>query len=71
MLFHHYQQPPHQQHQLNSLEKLALVCGRKISSSTERKSMTLDEEISSYVKAVKSAKSFQEFWVLHHDHFHV
>lgn len=54
---------------LNPLEKLALVCGRTIAPSTTRKSMTLDEEISSYVKAAKSANDFEGFWVLHNNHF--
>ena len=54
---------------LNPLQKLALVCGRTISPSTGKKSMTLDEEISSYVKAAKSAANFEEFWFLHQDHF--
>jgi hypothetical protein len=53
---------------LNPLEKLAFVCGRTISPLTVKKPMTLDEEISCYIKAAKSANNFQEFWTLHHTH---
>ncbi len=47
---------------LNPLEKLAFVCGRTVSPSTVKKPMTLDEEISCYIKAAKSANNFQQFW---------
>lgn len=50
----------------SALEKLAILCGQKKSSSaTREKIMTLDEEISSYIKAAKSVTDFQEFWVTH------
>ena len=51
---------------LNPLEKLAFICGRTISSSTVKKPITLDEEISCYIKAAKSADNFQEFWISRH-----
>ncbi|CAF4222260.1 unnamed protein product, partial [Rotaria magnacalcarata] len=48
---------------LSPLEKLAAVCGHTISSTTvTEKLMTLDEEISSYIKEALSADDFQEFW---------
>ncbi|CAF4052930.1 unnamed protein product, partial [Rotaria magnacalcarata] len=48
---------------LSPLEKLAAVCGHTISSTTvTEKFMTLDEEISGYIKAARSADDFQEFW---------
>ncbi len=48
---------------LSALEKLAAACGYTNSSSTiNEKEMTIDEEISYYIKSTKSAKSFREFW---------
>ncbi|CAM4976506.1 unnamed protein product, partial [Rotaria socialis] len=51
---------------LSPLEKLAAVCGPTISSTTvTEKFMTLDEEISGYIKAARSADDFQEFWTFY------
>lgn len=48
------------------LEKLATLCGRTITpSSVNDKVMSLDEEISSYIKSARSFNNFQEFWVAH------
>lgn len=48
------------------LEKLATLCGRTITpSSVNDKVMSLDEEISSYIKSARSSNNFQEFWVAH------
>lgn len=49
----------------NPLEKLAAVCGRVFNSSTMKKPMTLDEEISSYIKAAQGVDNFQQFWTAH------
>jgi hypothetical protein len=51
---------------LNSLEKLAALCGHTVSSSTaSNQAMTLDEELSTYIKAAKTADNFQSFWVVY------
>ena len=49
---------------LNALQKLAALCGRTLTvSRTTRPAMTLDEEISTYVKSAISIENFQEFWI--------
>jgi hypothetical protein len=51
---------------LNALQKLAAVCGRILpTSTTTRATMTLDEEISTYIKSAISVENFQEFWMEH------
>jgi hypothetical protein len=50
-------------HKLNALEKLAALCGRSNSASTANRQMSVDEEISSYIKAAQDATDFREFWI--------
>ena len=48
------------------LEKLAAMCGYTFSlSRTADKLMSLDEEISSYIKAAQSSNDFRQFWITH------
>ena len=52
----------------NPFDKLAMLCGYTTSfptSQVAQRSMTLDEEISAYVEAARSASSFREFWISH------
>ncbi|CAF0975832.1 unnamed protein product [Rotaria sordida] len=47
---------------LSALERLAAVCGQLVSSpTTNRRTMTLDEEISRYIQLAKLADNFQQF----------
>ncbi|CAF1510336.1 unnamed protein product [Didymodactylos carnosus] len=49
----------------NAFQKLAVACVRVLPSSiSATKTMTLDEEISNYIKLAKSVDNFQEFWVV-------
>ena len=50
---------------LNALQKLAVACGRILSTSgtTTHSPMTLDEEVSSYIKLAKDKDDFQNFWM--------
>ncbi|CAF4044221.1 unnamed protein product, partial [Adineta steineri] len=49
---------------LNPFQKLSMACGRILPTSvTTKKSMTVDEEISTYVKLAKGMDNFQEFWM--------
>ena len=49
---------------LNALQKLAALCGRTLPMSTiTRPTMTLDEEISSYIKSAISVENFKDFWM--------
>ena len=51
---------------LNPLNKLATICGHSMFLSvTTRKSLSLDEEISLYIKEAQSAVDFKSFWVAH------
>jgi len=53
----------------SALQKLALLCGHNINlttSTASKRPMTIDEELSAYIEAARSATSFQEFWVNHH-----
>ena len=55
----------------DSLQKLAIVCGNHISfqtQTTNQRLMTLDEEISAYVEAARSATNFQQFWISYESH---
>ncbi|CAF3812608.1 unnamed protein product, partial [Rotaria sordida] len=47
----------------NALEKLAAVCGYTISlATTTKQCMSVDEEISCYIKAAQTSNDFKEFW---------
>ncbi|CAF3948484.1 unnamed protein product [Rotaria sp. Silwood1] len=51
--------------QSNPLYQLAIICGHAVSftsSSISQQSITLDEELSTYIQSVRTATSFQEFW---------
>ena len=48
------------------LEKLAALCGHTFFwISANQKSMSFDEERSSYIKSARPFNNFQEFWVSH------
>ncbi len=49
----------------NPFDKLATSCGFSITSSAKKRPMTLNKEISNYIKAARDADDFQQFWALH------
>ena len=52
----------------NSLQYLAMICGHSVTfttSAVSKQPITLDEELSLYVDAARSATDFQEFWITH------
>jgi hypothetical protein len=51
---------------MTPLDKLAALCGRRLSAANPAmRQITLDEEISMYINAVQSADNFQQFWRQH------
>lgn len=53
---------------VDPLQKLAAICHRVSSSTTStttNRTVTIDEELSEYIKAAQSANNFQKFWSDH------